>query len=146
MPEGIVCAKAAKTKRGKKNTILVVEDSKFFRNQIKEILEDAGYHVVLAEDGLLGLEALEKYGAKIKLVLTDIKMPNLDGFELTEKIRKDRRFEKLPVIAVTSLSGKAHEKKGYSAGVDEYLIKFNRQQVLERIEHYLTRSDRPKSG
>ncbi|MFC1614320.1 chemotaxis protein CheW [Gemmatimonadota bacterium] len=142
MPEGIVCAEAAKTRGGKKNTILVVEDSKFFRNQIKNVLEDAGYHVVLAEDGLLGLEALEKYRQEIKLVLTDINMPHLDGLGLTEKIRKDRRFEKLPVIAVTSLVGKAHEKKGYSAGVDEYLIKFNRQQVLQRIEHYLTRSDR----
>jgi two-component system, chemotaxis family, sensor kinase CheA len=143
MPEGIVCAKAAKTRGDKKNTILVVEDSKFYRNQIKKVLEDGGYHVVLAEDGLLGLEALEKYRQEIKLVLTDINMPRLDGLGLTEEIRKDRRFEKLPVIAVTSLAGKAHEKKGYSAGVDEYLIKFNRQQVLERIEHYLTRSDRP---
>ena len=95
--------------------------------------------MVIAEDGLLGLEALEKCGEEIKLVLTDIEMPNLDGLGLTEKIRENPRFEKLPVIAITSLAGESHEKRGYSAGIDDYLSKYDRPQILERIEHYLTR-------
>ena len=146
MPEWVSSKKAVKTKGGEKNTILIVEDSEFFRNHIKGFLEDAGYDVVAARDGLLGLEALEKYREEIKLVLTDTEMPNLDGLELIEKIREDPRFEKLPVIAVTSLAGEAHEKRGYSAGIDDYLIKFDRQQILEKIGHYLTRSDQPEQS
>ena len=139
IPEWIVSSKAVKSKRDSKTTILVVEDSEFFRDHIKGFLEDAGYDVVISEDGLLGLEALEKFGEKIKLVLTDIEMPNLDGLEMTEKIREDPRFEKLPVIAVTSLAGESHEKRGYSAGIDEYLAKYDRPRILEKVEYYLTR-------
>ncbi|HEY9764714.1 MAG TPA: chemotaxis protein CheW, partial [Chroococcales cyanobacterium] len=123
--------------RAQKSKILLVEDSQFFLNQIKSFLEDAGYFVITAEDGALALEALETQQGEIAMVVTDIEMPNLDGLELTRRIRADQRFKELPVIAVTSVAGESAEKKGLAAGIDDYLIKLDREKILERIGFYL---------
>ncbi|MCE5273471.1 chemotaxis protein CheW [bacterium] len=118
-------------------TILVVEDSDFFRKHIKSFLEESGYRVLDAADGLLGFQELDEHAEEVCLVLTDIEMPNLDGVGLTEKIRKDGRFDRLPVIAVTSLAGEAAEKRGIEAGINEYMIKLDREQILDAIHRYV---------
>ncbi len=118
-------------------TILVVEDSDFFRNHIKSFLEESGYRVLDAADGLLGFQTLDENAEEVHLVLTDIEMPNLDGVGLTEKIRKDGRFDSLPIIAVTSLAGEAAEKRGLEAGINEYMIKLDREQILDAIHRYV---------
>ena len=119
------------------HTVLVVEDSKFFLNQIKNIVEEAGYQSLSAVDGQDALDVLEANESLVDLVLTDIEMPNLDGFGLTERIRSDPRFKNLPVLAVTSVMGAEAEEKGRSVGIDEYMIKLDRDQILERCKHFL---------
>jgi len=122
---------------GQAHNILVVEDSPFFNRQICGFVSDVGYKPFSASDGVEGLALLEQ--EKIDLVLTDIEMPNMDGLEFTTRIRADARWSGLPVIAVTSLSGDAAEKRGFKAGVNEYLLKLDREKIINTINRYLKR-------
>lgn len=119
------------------HTILVVEDSRFFRERIVEFNRQAGFDVVAAEDGMLGLEVLEQHVGEIDLIITDIEMPRLDGFEFTRRVRADKRFAHLPIIAVTSLMGEEAELRGKQAGITEYMIKLDRERIMQRVNHYL---------
>lgn len=115
--------------------VLIVEDSRFFMNQIKTTIEHAGFEVLTAEDGLIALEVLKNN--HVDLVLTDIEMPNLDGFGLVEKMRSDATFVNIPAIAVTSVMGEVAEARSKEVGIDEYLIKLDRDQILDRSIHFL---------
>ncbi|WP_457574604.1 chemotaxis protein CheW [Desulfolithobacter sp.] len=117
-------------------TILVVEDSNFFRNQVKGYMEEAGYHVIEAEDGIQAFQALEERADEITLVVTDIEMPNMDGFELTEKIRSDPRFATMPVIALTTLAADEDIAKGKAVGFNEYHIKLDKERLMESVHKY----------
>jgi len=117
----------------KRAGILFAEDSEFFRNEVKGCLDIAGFNVIQAEDGLEAWKLLEKHVDEIALVLTDLEMPKLDGYALTEKIKQDKRFSHLPVIALTSLAGEENMKKGKAAGIDEYQIKLDRERLMESI-------------
>jgi len=124
-------------KEGVKPTVLIAEDSRFFMTQIKSFMEDSGYEVVTAEDGLEAWKTLDANAEKVNIVLTDIEMPNMDGFEFTERLRHDDRFQALPVIAVTSIAGSEPEAKAKQVGLDEYLIKLDRDEILKKCSHYL---------
>ena len=84
--------------------ILLVEDSGFFRKQAKEYLVSEGFEIVEAEDGQYAWETLTTCDDTIDLVITDIEMPRMNGFELTRKIKTEPHFEGMPVIALTSLA------------------------------------------
>jgi two-component system chemotaxis sensor kinase CheA len=118
-------------------TILVVEDSTFFRNQVTSFLESENYRVIEAEDGLAGLEQLSRHHEEISLVITDIEMPRLDGIGLTEAIRKDSSYNRLPVIALTTLAGDKDIARGKAAGVDRYLIKLDKENLMASIHQIL---------
>lgn len=113
--------------------ILFAEDSAFFRNQVSGFLNEDGYEVLTAEDGLEALQLLEENADSITLVLTDLEMPNMDGFELTERIKGDPRFSHLPVIALTSLAGEEDIIRGEAVGIDDYQIKLDREKLLISI-------------
>jgi two-component system chemotaxis sensor kinase CheA len=115
--------------------ILVVEDSPFFLNQVVSFLSDIGYNPLTATDGIKGLEVLNR--EKIDIVLTDIEMPHMNGLEMTKKIRADGRFKDLPIIAVTSLAGDAAEKEGKDAGINDYLVKLDREKIIACVKKYL---------
>ncbi len=118
-------------------TILLVEDSAFFRNQVKGFIEDGGFNVLTGEDGLEGWEVLEERSDEISLVVTDIEMPKMNGFELTEKIKNDQRFNTMPVIALTSLAGAEDRERGMAAGVDEYHLKLDKEQLMASVHHFV---------
>ncbi|MCK5323227.1 MAG: chemotaxis protein CheW, partial [Desulfobulbaceae bacterium] len=113
--------------------ILLVEDSQFFRTQVKSFIEDEGHAVIEAEDGLKAWEYLNERGDEIGLVVTDIEMPNMDGFELAGKIKNDERFAHLAVIALTSLAGKEDIARGREVGIDEYQVKLDRDNLIRSI-------------
>ena len=124
-------------KDGCKPTVLIAEDSRFFLTQIKSFMEDSGYDVITAEDGLDAWKTLDANADKVNIVLTDIEMPNMDGFEFTERTRHDHRFDALPIIAVTSIAGSEPEARAKQVGLDEYLIKLDRDEILKKCSHYL---------
>ena len=119
------------------HNILVVEDSKFFLDHLQQFLEGAGYTVMTAMNGQEGLDELEKHQNSISLVMTDIEMPVMNGFEFTERIRADSRFRHLPIIAVTSLAGDVDKAHGFQAGVNEYLIKLDKEEILNCLDRYM---------
>ncbi|MCB0283020.1 MAG: chemotaxis protein CheW [Calditrichaeota bacterium] len=120
----------------KQNTILIVEDSKFFLKQISGFTEDAGYKVVTALNGEEALERLHQE-KEIDLILTDIEMPAMDGIELTRRVRSEERYRNMPILALTSVAGDEAERVAMDAGIDEYLIKLDREKVLSNIASYL---------
>ena len=114
-------------------TVLLAEDGEFFRNQVKRFLESDGYAVVAAEDGEIAWARLLEQAEKIRAVVSDIEMPNLDGFELVRRIRSDARFSELPVIAVTSLAGEEDVLRGRAAGFTDYQIKLDKERLLKSL-------------
>jgi len=114
-------------------TILVVDDSYNTREIEKSILEAYGYLVVTAGDGQ---EAWEKTrGEMYELVITDVEMPRMDGFTLTEQLRGDDRYRNIPVIIVTSREKDEDKKRGISVGADAYIVKgaFDQSNLLETV-------------
>jgi len=114
--------------------ILLAEDSNFFRAQVKQFVEDEGYVVMEARDGVEAWEYLQAH--QVDLVLTDIEMPRLNGFELTRQIKTDERFAHIPVIALTSLAGEEDVEKGKKAGIDDYQIKIDKENLLQGIYRF----------
>ncbi|GAK60435.1 two-component system sensory/regulatory protein-like, Che family protein [Candidatus Vecturithrix granuli] len=119
-------------------TVLLAEDSMFFLNIEKSYLEAAGYKVITANNGNEALEKLENY--PIDVVVTDLDMPYCTGFELTKKIKSSEQWRHLPVMALTALSGEQDRKKGIEAGIDEYQVKLDRDDVLSALERLILRS------
>jgi len=119
-------------KKGEKLKILLVEDTPFFQKLEKSYLEEAGYTVLLAQDGKEAMEILEI--EKVDAVVSDINMPIMNGLELVRRIRANASIAMLPVIAITSLTGESQIKEGLAAGFDSYEFKLDRQKLLEILD------------
>ena len=124
------------------NRILLVEDSKFFRTQVRKHLQQHGYEVTEAEDGQFGWDAVLADPNSFDLVVTDIQMPRMNGFELCDQIKGDARTSHLPVIALTSLAGDEDMKRGRLCGVDEYQVKMDREKLLAAVRMLVLKRDR----
>ena len=118
-------------------TILVVEDSITTRTLEKNILQAAGYRVRAAADGGEGWSLLES--GDCDLVLADVDMPVMNGFELTARIRADQRHRDLPVVLVTSLDAREDRERGIQAGADAYIVKgaFEQERLLDTIRRLI---------
>jgi len=114
-------------------TVLVAEDSDFFRGQIQRLIEGVGYKVLTADDGQSAWEMLDSHADEVSIVTTDIEMPRLDGLGLTKRIRADARFAQLPVIALSTLASEEEMAHGYAVGVSDYQVKLDQEQLLECI-------------
>jgi len=121
----------------KKFTVLFAEDSDFFRNQVKGFLEDDGYRVIEAEDGQIAWNLLEKNANAVDIIVTDLEMPNMDGFEFASRVKGDDRFSHLKIIALTSLAGDEDITKGTLMGIDDYQIKLDREKLIESVKKRL---------
>lgn len=125
---------------GEVPTILIAEDSKFFRNQVKGYMTEVGYKVVEAEDGIEGWNKLVAHGDEISMLVTDIEMPNMNGFELTQKIRSDDKYGRIPIIALTTLASAEDVARGKAVGVDEYHIKLDKERLMASVHDYIKKS------
>ncbi len=117
-------------------TVLLAEDSDFFRAQIKKYLEEDGFKVLDAPDGQAAWELLLKNFEEVSVVVTDIEMPRLTGLGLAALIRADARTSALPIIAVTSLAAEEDVARGKAAGITEYQAKLDRDQLLTSVHSY----------
>lgn len=114
-------------------TVLLVDDSAFFRNMLAPVLKAAGYRVTVAQSGHEGLSVLRS-GNQFDVVLTDIEMPDMNGFEFAEAIRADRRTETMPIIALSSLVSPAAIERGRQAGFHDYVAKFDRPGLIAALK------------
>ncbi|MBT5034484.1 MAG: hybrid sensor histidine kinase/response regulator [Rhodospirillaceae bacterium] len=102
-------------------SVLVVDDSLTTRTLVKNILEASGYDVSVRVNGLEGWEALAE--SDFDLVVSDVQMPIMDGFELTDKIKTSESYGEIPVIIVTSLANDEDKQRGLDVGADAYIVK-----------------------
>ena len=128
---------AGKPAAAEKRSILVVEDSITSRSLLKNILESAGYRVTTAVDGADGYATLKT--GTFDLVVSDVDMPRMNGFDLTAKIRADKNLSELPVVLVTALESREHRERGIDVGANAYIVKssFDQSNLLEIIQRLI---------
>jgi len=121
--------------------VLVVDDSMTTRHLEQNLLENMGFRVLLAADGVDAWRTLDRHG--VDAVLTDLDMPNMDGLELTRRIRGRPEWERLPVVAVTNRTAERDMEAGFAAGVDAYLRKdrFNQRELARTLDQLLSRPE-----
>ncbi|HXG01576.1 MAG TPA: response regulator, partial [Bacteroidota bacterium] len=115
-------------------SVLVVEDSITARTLLKGILEGVGYRVTTAVDGVDALTQLRT--GEFDIVVSDVDMPRMNGFELTARIRSDRKLGDLPVVLVTALDSREDRERGVEAGANAYIVKssFDQSNLLETVQ------------
>jgi chemosensory pili system protein ChpA (sensor histidine kinase/response regulator) len=115
--------------------VLVVDDSITVRRVTQRLLQREGYRVALAADGLQALERLQE--ERPTVVLSDIEMPRMDGFDLARNIRADGSLRDLPIIMITSRIAEKHREHAMELGVNHYLGKpYSDEELLSLIQHY----------
>ena len=126
--------------------ILIIDDSPKY---LADALPLYGYEVEVANDGLQGVKKLTAENSNFDLVLLDVMMPNMDGWETLRTIRNNKKFENIPIIMITALNEEQKEISGLKFGADDYVVKpFILPNLLARIEALLRRSTwrKEKSG
>jgi two-component system, chemotaxis family, chemotaxis protein CheY len=119
------------------NTILVVDDSPTVRKFVSLSLSMQGFKVITACDGMDALEKLPT--EKIDLVITDLNMPNMDGYEFIKTLRESDQYRELPVIILSSLSDQVSRNLGLKAGAHSYLVKpFSIEKVQYEVSKYVS--------
>jgi len=121
----------------RKKSVLVVEDSITTRALVKNILEVAGYRVRTAVDGMEAITSLRT--GDFDLVVSDIEMPRMNGFDLTSKIRSDSRLSEMPVILLTALESREDRERGVDAGANAYIVKssFDQGNLLDTVKRLI---------
>ncbi len=118
--------------------ILIIDDEPEIITLTRMMLQKAGYEVIGAESGKKGLEILEK--DKVDLVLLDVVMPDINGWEVCRKIKADEKLRQIPVVMFTVYDNKEDVMRSHECGADAHLSKpFNREELLDVIRRFLIR-------
>ena len=124
-----------------KPCILLIEDDGDMRELVAGHLEHSGFDVQRAEDGIKGQALARQYTPD--LVLLDLMLPKVDGLTLCQRLRRDERTSRIPVLMLTALGSTKDKVSGFNSGADDYLAKpFDLEELLVRIKALLRRSDR----
>ena len=118
-------------------TILIVEDHEDNRRIMRDLLASSGLTVIEALNGIDGVQAAAKH--RPDLILMDVQLPGIDGYEATRRIKAMPALRQTPIIIVTSYALSGDDKKAYAAGCDDYVAKpFSPRRLLEKIRGYLS--------
>ena len=127
--------------------ILIVDDSLSVRRVIANLILRQGWTQAQAKDGVEAIEHLQKIQKSPDLILMDVEMPRMDGFELTAALRAGARFRDIPIVMLTSRSGEKHRAKAFSVGVTEYLVKpYQEEHLLATIRTNIDKARRLKAS
>jgi two-component system, chemotaxis family, sensor kinase CheA len=120
-----------------KNRLLLVEDSMIILTQMHRLLKGAGYEITVAENGLLGLQQVQ--AQEFDIVLSDVEMPQMTGLEMTAKIRQNSKYDRLPIVLITTLASREDKRRGMAAGANAYLTKgdFDQQLLLKTLDQLI---------
>ena len=122
---------------GKKAKILIVEDDKTLLDMYKLKFEQEGFNILIALDGLIGLELIKKELPAV--ILLDIMMPKMDGFAVLAELKKDKSTKDIPVLMLSNLGQQSDVDKGKKMGADDYIVKASMtpSQVVDKVKSYL---------
>ena len=124
--------------------VMVVDDSLTVRRVTQRLLTREGYQVVLAKDGVDALQQLQDYTPDVMLV--DIEMPRMDGFDLTRNIRSDERYHHIPIVMITSRTADKHKGFALELGVNVYLGKpYQESELLRHLSHFVGNNRRAQA-
>ncbi len=128
-----------KARKNRKTRVLVVDDSVTTRTLEKNILEAAGFEVFIGKNGLEGKQRVLDLMPELDLVITDVEMPKMTGYEFASWLKKESDYRDTPLIMVTSLASDEFKAKGFSSGIDAYIVKgeFNQKVLLDTIARLL---------
>jgi chemosensory pili system protein ChpA (sensor histidine kinase/response regulator) len=130
--------KGQKTK-DKELTVLLVDDSPSVRQLTSNIIKNVGWTAIVAKDGLEALEILQDIGKLPDIILTDVEMPRMNGYELLASLKRQENLQAIPVIMITSRATQKHRQKAIDLGVSDYLTKpFEDTKLVEIIENLTT--------
>ena len=116
--------------------ILVIEDQEDNRRILRDLLTNSGYEVIEAIDGIKGVSSAETY--RPDLILMDIQLPGIDGYEATRQIKANPDLKTIPIIVITSYALSGDDLKAFEAGCDAYVAKpFSPRELLAKIREYL---------
>jgi chemosensory pili system protein ChpA (sensor histidine kinase/response regulator) len=122
--------------RGRAPKALIVDDSVSVRKFVSSVLEKNKYATVLTEDGPEALEKLRK--EKFDIIITDLEMPKMHGFDLIEEIRSYKKYQSIPIVILTGRAGKKHKDKGKELGANAYITKpFKENDLLKSLEDFI---------
>jgi chemosensory pili system protein ChpA (sensor histidine kinase/response regulator) len=124
-------------------TVLVVDDSPSVRRVVTNLIKSAGWTAVAAKDGLDALEQLHRATAAPDLVLLDVEMPRMDGYELLTTLKREGPYQHIPVVMVTSRAGEKHRRKALDLGASAYVVKPYQDAELLQIIRTLVREAQP---
>jgi len=114
-------------------TVLLVDDSAFFRNMLAPVLKAAGYEVTTAAGGEEALGLVQK-GRRFDVILTDIDMPGMSGFDFAERLHNDPKTANVPVIGLSSMISQEFIERGRQVGFHDYVAKFDRQGLIAALK------------
>lgn len=123
----------ANEERDRRKSILIVDDSSFFLNLLKPLLTASGYNVTIAGDATEALKLREK-GLNFDLIVSDIDMPEMNGFEFAEEVRENGIWQETPMVALSANNSEKRSEKGRAAGFNNYVEKLDRDTLLQAIE------------
>ena len=124
-----------------KESILIVEDDKFLRELMSRKLNNSGFNVEVAIDGKEALKKIKE--KKYEIILLDLVLPGMDGFEILGEIKKDNETKNIPVIILSNLGQEEEVERGLKLGAEDYLIKahFTPDEIIRKIEKILEKSN-----
>ncbi|EOH3067591.1 chemotaxis protein CheV, partial [Campylobacter coli] len=134
---------------------LILDDSMTARKRVKEMMQQMGFQVIEAKDGVEGLNKLEElsqvYGENLssvlKIIVSDVEMPQMDGFHFAARIKEDARFKDIPIVFNSSLSNEFMNEKGvHEAGGESYLVKFNASDFFNEIAKVIKKHQSQEQG
>jgi two-component system, chemotaxis family, sensor kinase CheA len=120
-----------------KKSVLVVEDSPLYRKMEVDVLGAAGLTVYEAKNGDEGLKVLREKKEKIDLIITDIEMPIMNGYEFAKGVRADAEFKHLPIVAISTKVDKKNRDEGVKAGFSLHLEKFKKEELLDAVKTFI---------
>ncbi len=120
-------------------TVLVVDDEPLQAELHTIFLEDAGYHTLCASNGMQALDILKENSEIVNVILSDVSMPEMDGYELCQQVKDDEGTKNIPFIFVSALIDLDEKLKGYSVGGDDYVSKpISTEELLEKVKCAVT--------
>ena len=121
--------------------ILLIEDDPFLSEIYVTKFEEAGFEISVAQDGMLGLQKIKEHAPD--LLLLDIVMPNMDGFEFLRTIKEDPEFTHIPIVILSNLGEQENVEKGFELGAEAYIIKahYTPTEVVAKVKEILKDAD-----